>query len=183
MLLPSPTYASRRPRRSPNASRSVSRSASTWHGWWSGESMFTTGTVACSASSASAASEPVRSPIAATWRESTSAVSRTASPRASCSSPGRSTIGCPPSSTMPASNDVRVRVEGCSNTSATLRRSSTREASGSAFSSSARVEQRVQLGRRELGSGEEVARQGGQSTDAPRPAAGAGRRAGPVRVR
>ena len=59
--------------------------------------------------------------MAATWRERTSAVSRTDSPRASCSSPGRSTIGWPPSSAIPASNDVRVRVDGISNTSATLR--------------------------------------------------------------
>ena len=38
--------------------------------------MLTTGTVAWAASSSSVSSEPVRSPIAATWRESTSAVSR-----------------------------------------------------------------------------------------------------------
>ena len=100
--------------------------------------MFTTGTVAWRASSASVSSLPVRSPIAATWRESTSAVSRIDSPRVSCSSPGRITIGWPPSSTIPASKLVRVRVEGCSNTSATLRPSSTREACGSALSSSAR---------------------------------------------
>jgi hypothetical protein len=45
--------------------------------------MFTTGTVACSASSASVSSDPVRNPIAATLRDSTSAVSRTDSPRVS----------------------------------------------------------------------------------------------------
>ena len=39
---------------------------------------------------------------------------------------------------MPASNEVRVRVEGCSKTSATLRPASARDASGSAFSASAR---------------------------------------------
>src|SRR5688572_2278865 len=100
--------------------------------------MLTTGTVACSASSASVASLPVRSPIAATLRDSTSAVSRTDSPRLSWSSPGRITIGWPPSSTTPTSNDVRVRVDGCSNTSATLRLSSTRDESGAALSASAR---------------------------------------------
>ena len=97
-----------------------------------------TGTVACSASSASVSSLPVRSPIAATWRDSTSAVSRADSPRESCISAGRSTIGCPPSSTIPTSNDVRVRVEGFSNSSATVRPSSAREAAGAALSARAR---------------------------------------------
>ena len=105
----------------PNASRIVIRSASAWHGWWLGESRLKTGTVACSASSASRSSLLVRSPIAATWRENTSAVSRTDSPRVSCSSLARSTIGWPPSSKTPASNETRVRVDGCSNRSATER--------------------------------------------------------------
>ena len=71
--------------------------------------------------------EPVRSPIAATWRDRTSAVSRTDSPRVSCSSSGRRTMGWPPSSTIPASNEIRVRVEGFSKMSATVRPSSARE--------------------------------------------------------
>ena len=104
--------------------------------------MLTTGTVAWAASSWRRSSLPVRRPIAAAWRENTSAVSRTDSPRVSCSSLARSTIGWPPISTMPASIDVRVRVEGCSNSSATVRSSSTREAVGSALSSSARSSRR-----------------------------------------
>ncbi len=71
-----------------------------------------TGTSACAASSSRVASGPVRSPIAATWRHSTSAVSRIDSPRLSWSSPGRRTSGWPPSSAMPASNETRVRVDG-----------------------------------------------------------------------
>src|SRR5436309_2556632 len=43
--------------------------------------MLKTGTEAWAASSSTSASGPVRTPIAATWRESTSAVSRTDSPR------------------------------------------------------------------------------------------------------
>ena len=100
--------------------------------------MFTTGTCAWAASSRSRSSLFVRSPIAAAWRENTSAVSRTDSPRVSWSSLARSTIGWPPSSVMPASIDVRVRVEGCSNSSATVRSCRTRDAVGSAFRASAR---------------------------------------------
>ena len=101
--------------------------------------MFTTGTSAWAASSASVSSDPVRSPIAATWRERMRAVSPADSPRVSCSSPGRRTSGWPPSSTIPVSNDTRVRVEGCSNSSATLRPASASEPSGSALSSPARA--------------------------------------------
>ena len=50
-----------------------------------------------------------------------------------------------------------MRVEGFWKISATLRPASAREESGAAFSSSARVEQRVELGGRQLGPGEEVA--------------------------
>ena len=100
--------------------------------------MFTTGTVACSARPRSWSSSPVRTPIAATWRESTSAVSRSDSPRVSCSSPARSTIGCPPSSTIPASNETRVRVDGFSNSSATVRPSSAREEAGALLRARAR---------------------------------------------
>ncbi len=76
--------------------------------------------------------------MTAACRENTSAVSRIDSPRVSWSSPERSTIGWPPISATPASIDVRVRVEGCSNSSATVRPSSMREAHGVAFSASAR---------------------------------------------
>src|SRR5262245_12346781 len=77
-------------------------------------------------------------PTACTMRESTSATSRGASPRASCSSPWRSTTGWPPSSYTPTSNETRVRVDGLSNTSATDRPSSARDDRRSAFSSIAR---------------------------------------------
>src|SRR4051812_401023 len=100
--------------------------------------MLITGTVACVASSRSSSSLPVRRPIAATWREKTSAVSRRDSPRVSCSSLARTIIGWPPSSNTPVSNDERVRVDGCWNISATDRPSSTREDRGAAFSSAAR---------------------------------------------
>ena len=84
-------------------------------------------------------------PIAATWRLSTSAVSRSDSPRAICSSPERSTIGWPPSSNTPASNDSRVRVDGFSKTSATERPSSARERERVALELGGAVEQRAQL--------------------------------------
>ena len=100
--------------------------------------MFTTGTSACAASSRKRSSLLVRSPMTAAWRENTSAVSRIDSPRVSWSSFARSTIGWPPISAMPASIEVRVRVEGCSNSSATVRPSSMREAQGVAFSARAR---------------------------------------------
>ena len=100
--------------------------------------MLKTGTVACSASSSSSASGPVRTPIAAMWRDSTRAVSPTDSPRESCSSSRRRTTGWPPSSKTPASKDSRVRVECFSKMSAMLRPSSARDDSGAAFSASAR---------------------------------------------
>src|SRR3954469_22523662 len=100
--------------------------------------MFTTGTVACSASAASRSSEPVRSPITAACRENTSAVSRSDSPRVICSSFARRTIGWPPRSKTPASNDTRVRVDGCSNSSATVRPSSARDPAGASLRASAR---------------------------------------------
>ena len=139
------------------------RSASAWQGWWPAVSMLKTGTVAVCASSSSSASGPVRTPIAAMWRDSTRAVSPTDSPRESCSSSRRSTTGWPPSSKIPASNDRRVRVEGFSKMSATLRPSSARDDSGAAFSASARSSSAPQLVAVELGPGEQVARQAGQS--------------------
>ena len=61
-------------------------------------SMLMTGIGLCSASSSSISCGPVRTPTAPTWRESTSAVSRSGSPRESCSSSARSTTAWPPSS-------------------------------------------------------------------------------------
>jgi hypothetical protein len=58
--------------------------------------------------------------------------------RDSCNSSERSTTAWPASSSMPTSKDSLVRVEGFWKISATLRPSSARERSGSAFSSSAR---------------------------------------------
>ena len=84
------------------------------------------------------------------------AVSRTDSPRVSCISSGRRIIGCPPSSKTPDSNDVRVRVDGLLNTSATVLPSSAREESGASLSSAARCEQQSQPVRVELGAGDEV---------------------------
>ena len=46
----------------------------------------------------------------------------------------RSTIGCPPSSVIPTSNDTRVRVEGFWKISATARLCSTSELNGSPLS-------------------------------------------------
>ena len=99
----------------------------------------------------------MRTPTAATWRESTSAVSRSASPRESWSSSERSTTGWPPSSWTPTSNDSRVRVEGFSKISATLRPASAREESGARLQLDRAVEQRVELGGAQLGAGEEMA--------------------------
>src|SRR4051812_21463407 len=100
--------------------------------------MLKTGIEPSAASSSTTACGPVRTPTACAWRLRTSAVSLIDSPRSSCSSPGRSTIGWPPSSTTPASNDSRVRVLGRSNNSAiTLSRSASDER-GAAFSSAAR---------------------------------------------
>ena len=100
--------------------------------------MFTTGTDPCSASSSRVSCGPVRTQIACTKRDSTSAVSRTDSPRESCISLSRSTSGVPPSSATPTSKEIRVRVDGRSKISATLRPSSARETSRSALSSAAR---------------------------------------------
>ena len=119
--------------------------------------MFTTGTSAYSASPRSRSSLLVRSPITAAWRENTSAVSRIDSPRVSCSSFARSTIGWPPSSKTPASIDVRVRVDGCSNSSAAVFPSSTRDAQRRRLQRDRAVEQRVELGSGQLLAGEEMA--------------------------
>src|SRR5215211_271718 len=100
--------------------------------------MLITGTEACSAIRSTVSCGPVRTPIPCTIRDSTRAVSRSDSPRTAWRSPSLSTSGCPPSSWTPVSNDTRVRVEGRSNTSATLFPASAREERRSAFSVSAR---------------------------------------------
>src|SRR4051794_3140184 len=100
--------------------------------------MLNTGMVASAASSSTSRCGPVRTPKAWTWRDRMRAVSPIDSPRESWSSPERSSIGWPPSSTIPASNDRRVRVEGRSKTSATTRPSSAFDERGAAFSSAAR---------------------------------------------
>ena len=141
-MLPSPTYVMVRPLRSPSASLRVSRSAIAWHGWWPGLSMFTTGTDACSARPLSWSSSPVRRPMTALWRERTSAVSFTDSPRVSCISSGRRIIGWPPSSNTPDSNDVRVRVDGFWKMRATVRPSRAREDRGACLSAAARCRRR-----------------------------------------
>ena len=126
--------------------------------------MLITGTSACSASSRASASGPVRIPIAATWRESTYAVSRTDSPRVSWRSSVRSTIGWPPSSAIPASNDTRVRVDGFWKISATVRQREHVGAVRGRLELERPVDQREQLGGVELFAGEEVARQVEQCT-------------------
>ena len=119
--------------------------------------MLITGTSACSASSSTVSCGPVRIAIAWTIRDSTSAVSRGDSPRDSCSSPSRSTSGRPPSSKTPVSNETRVRVEGRSNTSATLSPASAREPRRSRLSSMRAVEEAVELLGRKLFACQEVA--------------------------
>jgi hypothetical protein len=101
-------------------------------------SMLRMGTEEWAASSWSIASGPVRIPTAQRCLEKTIAVSRSDSPRESWRSVARRITGWPPSSWMPASKERRVRVEGCSKISATLRPSSAREESGAAFSAAAR---------------------------------------------
>ena len=105
--------------------------------------MLITGTVANSARPATSAWGTVRTPIADTNRDSTWAVSRIDSPREICISPSRRISGWPPSSATPTSNETRVRVEGCSKISATLRPASALDAWRSAFSWAARSSRAV----------------------------------------
>ena len=68
---------------------------------------------------------------------------------------------------MPASNDTRVRVDGFWKTSATIRSvAAPRDERGAAFSSAARSSSAASSSARQLGAGEEVARQGGEDTAA-----------------
>ena len=80
-----------------------------------------TGTVACSTSSASVVWKAVRAMIASTRRLMTRAVSATVSWPPRWISPGRRYCACPPSSVMPASKLIRVRVDGCSKIIASVR--------------------------------------------------------------
>ena len=83
-------------------------------------------------------------------------MSRTDSPRVSCSSSARRTIGCPPSSKTPASNDVRVRVDGLLKSSATVRPSSAREERGACLERGGAVQQQIEPVGVQLGAGDEV---------------------------
>ncbi len=80
-----------------------------------------TGTVACSTSSASVEWKAVRAMIASTRRLMTRAVSATVSWPPRWISPGRRYCAWPPSSVMPASKLMRVRVDGCSKIIASVR--------------------------------------------------------------
>ena len=112
--------------------------------------MLKTGTLASAASSSSIASGPVRTPIAATWRESTSAVSRDrlAAARAA-SRPGAGPSGGRRARRRRPRSDTRVRVDGFSKMQrdgAPVERAA--RSSGAAFSSSARSSERARARRR-----------------------------------
>ena len=105
-LLPSPTYATRRPSNRPNSSRIVSRSASAWHGCARSERRLTIGT---STAAAMRSSTPWSNTRAATivWyaarvRATSSAVSRTSM----LISSGRIVTGWPPRPTTAISPAV-----------------------------------------------------------------------------
>ncbi len=80
-----------------------------------------TGTVASAASSASVVWKAVRAMMASTRRLMTRAVSATVSCPPRWISPGRRYWAWPPSSVMPASKLMRVRVDGCSKIIAKVR--------------------------------------------------------------
>ena len=84
------------------------------------------------------------------------------SPRESCSSSPRRTIGVPPSSATPTSKEIRVRVEGLSKTSAMLRPASASAPAPLArpgFQLGGAVEQLAELERAQLFAGEEISLQ------------------------
>jgi hypothetical protein len=101
-------------------SETVSQSASTWQGWKSSVSAFTTGTPAYAAISSRSAWWNVRQAIADVIRPSTRAVSATDSPRPIWVLPVSRTSGTPPRSAMPTENETRVRVDALSNRTATV---------------------------------------------------------------
>ena len=120
-LLPSPTYASLRPRSEPRCSRSVSRSASAWHGCSSSESALTTGTLDAAASSVSPSWLSIRTTIASTYRDSVFAMSASGSRLPRPISLPESDVVWPPRRWMPISKETRVRRLCFSNSSATDR--------------------------------------------------------------
>src|SRR5210317_220404 len=125
---------------SPNCSFSVIISASSWQGWTM-VSMLMTGTDACCANALMTLSSrsldqslnngKALMPIRSQYRDNTpatSAMCSSASPSITApglnstpqaSWPGCSTTAMPPSCCMPSWNDVRVRIEGLRNSSAT----------------------------------------------------------------
>ena len=121
LLDPSPRKVSIRPASRPCAARTVCRSASTWQGWNWSVSALITGTGLAAAISATRSWPNVRQTIAATWRPSTRAVSAIGSPRPSWDACASMTSGWPPSSAMPTANEILVRVDGLSNSTATVR--------------------------------------------------------------
>ncbi len=121
LLAPSPKNVSVSPASRPRASRIVCRSASTWQGWKRSVSALITGMSTFHAISSSRSWPNVRHTIAATWRPSTRAVSATGSPRDSWDEPASMTSGMPPSSAMPTQKEILVRVDGLSNSTATVR--------------------------------------------------------------
>ena len=93
------------------------------------------------------------------------------SPRESCSSSPRRTIGVAPSSATPTSKEIRVRVEGRSKTSAMLRPASVSAPAAVApagFQLERQVEQPAELERAQLFAGEEVLLQAGNTKRVPR---------------
>ena len=120
-LLPSPTYTTRRPSRSPKSSRSVSRSASAWHGCARSDSRFTTGTSTARGHALEQRRGRRRAPRSAcTYPASVRATSsaRLAPVDADllargCGSGGRR------ASTTAISIEIRVRADGFSNSAAT----------------------------------------------------------------
>ena len=122
----------------------------------------TTGTSAAAASSLTTSWEPERIAIASTYRDSTRAVSAIDSPRESCSSSPRSTIGVAPSSATPTSNEIRVRVEGFSDErdAAARQLTGTGAVPPSRFQLKSPVEQLAQSKCPELFACEEIALQG-----------------------
>ena len=119
LLAASPTKATVSPARSPLCSRTVSRSASSWQGWNSSVSAFTTGTPAWSAIVSRLVCAKVRHTTVETWRPSTRATSSTDSRTPMPASLPSTSIGLPPSSAMAALKDTWVRSVGLSKTIAT----------------------------------------------------------------
>src|SRR2546425_8731505 len=119
-LLPSPTYASRRPLSRPLLSWIVKRSATTGHGCSLSSRPLMTETVAFAASSRTLSRRNDRYMMPSTYRLSTRAVSAIVSPRPIWRSFGLRNSAWPPSCVMPTSKETRVRVDAFSNSMARL---------------------------------------------------------------